>query len=61
MPWLRFTANFDWKPKPQVTIAFKAGQEKNVPTPCAEAALAKGVAVRLPRKRRTDGDLDQGA
>lgn len=59
MPWLRFTANFDWKPRPQVTQAFLAGQERNVTTPCAEAAIAKGVAVKLPRKRKPDAD--QGA
>lgn len=59
MPWLRFTADFDWKPRPQVTQAFLAGQERNVTTLCAEAAIAKGRAVRVPRKRSTDAD--QGA
>lgn len=60
MPWVRFTADFDFKPKPQVTLAFRAGQEKNVTTPCAEAAIAKGKAVKLPRKRKGDADQGQG-
>lgn len=54
MPWVRFLTDFDWKPKPQVTLAFRAGQEENVTTPCAEAAIAKGKAVKLPRKRKGD-------
>lgn len=49
MPWLRFTADFDFKPRPQVTIAYRAGEEKNVPTACAAAAVKAGKAVRLPR------------
>lgn len=47
MPKVRFTADFDFKPTPQTTIAFKAGQESLVTTPCAEAAIAKGRAVAI--------------
>lgn len=55
MPWVHFTADFDWKPKPQVTIAYREGQRFLVTTPCANAALAKGVAVKLKTPRKNDG------
>lgn len=61
MPWVRFTADFDFKPKPNVTQAFQEGQERNVTTPCADAAIANGKAVKLPRKRKSHGDHDQGS
>lgn len=50
MPWVRFTADFDWKPKPTVTMAYKAGDTKLVTTPCARQAKALGRAepVRKP-------------
>jgi hypothetical protein len=56
MPWVRFTANFDWKPKPQVTQAFLAGQERNVTTPCADAAIAKGAAVKIRKEKAKPGE-----
>jgi hypothetical protein len=43
MPWLHFTADFDWR-QPGFTIAYKAGTTKNVTRDCAAAALAKGKA-----------------
>ncbi len=57
MPWVRFSQPFDWKPKPSVTIAFRAGDEKLVTTPCAHAAVAagKGVVVKKSRKGKADG------
>lgn len=54
MAWLRFTADFDFKPKPAVTLAYKAGQEKLVTTPCAAAAVAAGKAERI-RKPKGQG------
>lgn len=53
MPWLRFTGDFDWKPKPSVTVAFLNGQERLVTTPCANAAVARGKAVRLRKETKT--------
>jgi hypothetical protein len=47
MPWLRFTADFDWKPQASVTIAYLAGQTRNVTRACAANALAKGKAVKM--------------
>ncbi len=55
MPWVYFTENFDWKPKPQVTIAYREGQRLLVTTPCANAAFAKGVAEKLKTPRKADG------
>ncbi len=51
---VRFTADFDFKPVPAVTLAFKAGDEKTVTTPCGEAAIAAGKAVRLDKKGKAD-------
>ena len=52
MPWVRFTAPFDFKPpgRPQVTIAYKPGVY-NVPSACATLAIAAGKAVRLPKPK----------
>lgn len=47
MPWVRFLEEFDWKPKPAVTVAFRAGTVKLVTRACAEKALTAGKAVRL--------------
>lgn len=43
--WVRFTADFDWKPLRQVTIAYRKGQVVNVRHACAEEAIAVGKAV----------------
>jgi hypothetical protein len=53
--WVRFTADFDFKPKPQVTLAFLAGEERNVTRDCAEKAVAAGKAVRV-KKAKSDGE-----
>ncbi|KAB2743544.1 hypothetical protein [Brucella anthropi] len=55
MPWVRFTADFDWKPMPQVTVAYRKGQCRLVTTPCANAAVAKGVAEKLKTPKKSDG------
>lgn len=47
MPWVRMTEAWDWKPKPQVTIAYKAGATELVTTACAKAAVAAGKAERV--------------
>lgn len=54
--WVRFTADFDWKPKPQVTLAFLAGQERNVTRDCAEKAVAAGKAVKFRKASKADGE-----
>lgn len=59
MPWVRFTADFDFKPKPAVTIAYRAGDDKLVTTPCANAAIALGKATKLPSRKRKSDDAEQ--
>jgi len=56
MPWIRFTADFDFKPKAAVTLAYVAGQEKNVTRECASRAVAAGKAVRIKRTGKHDGE-----
>lgn len=65
MPWVRFSESFDWKPprtwrgrpyaRGRLMLSYFAGQRCNVPTACAEEALAKGVAVKVegPRCKTT--------
>ncbi|MGZ2403878.1 hypothetical protein ACVIKO_001138 [Rhizobium ruizarguesonis] len=52
--WLRFSVDWDWKPRPQVTIAFKAGGVHNVTRACAEAAIAASKATPTERPARND-------
>lgn len=47
MPRVKFLADFDWKPTPQTTIGYRAGQMVLVTTPCAEKAIALGKAERV--------------
>lgn len=47
MPRVRFTADFDFRPKHGVTIAYLAGMTKMVTTRCAEQAIAAGKAKRV--------------
>ena len=56
MPWVEFTKDFDWKPKPQITIAYPAGFRGNVTTLCAQAAVAKGAATKTKTPRKSDGN-----
>jgi hypothetical protein len=49
MPWVRFTADMDWKPKPAVTIGYKAGMVRLVTRACAAKAFAVGKAEKTER------------
>lgn len=53
MARVRFTADFDYRPTPLSTIAYKAGMELTVRRECADQAVAAGKAEELvaPRKR----------
>ncbi|WP_159099633.1 hypothetical protein [Alloyangia pacifica] len=46
MPTVKFTKPFRWKPKPSVSIRYPEGHEGSVTRACAEAAIAKGYAVK---------------
>lgn len=45
MARVRFTADFDYKPVPSVTIAYKAGMSCIVRRECANQAISAGKAV----------------
>ena len=51
MPWVEFTANFDYPipPANRAWIAFKAGDRLLVTTAQADAAVAAGAAKRVPK------------
>lgn len=57
MPWFRFTADFDFKPRAAVTIAYRSGSTKLVSRACAEqaAALGRGDIIERP----VDGNKTQ--
>lgn len=52
--WVRFTSDFDFKPTPQATIAYKAGMVANVTRACATLAVAAGKADRLRKVGKAD-------
>jgi hypothetical protein len=58
MPRVRFTADFDFRPKQGVTIGYKAGWAGLVTTPCASQAVAAKKAVRT-GKVKTEPDHGQ--
>lgn len=51
MPWLKFHQDYDWRPKTNVIVAYKAGMTRLVTTPCAAAATAAGAAVRVAKPK----------
>ena len=42
--WVKFTAEFWWRVKPQVKIRYRPSKAVNVPRACGEAAIAAGKA-----------------
>jgi hypothetical protein len=59
MTRVRFTADFDYRPIPQVTIGYLAGMEETVKRECADQAIAAGKAVLIkPPGRKARGTAD---
>lgn len=56
MARVRFLADFDYRPRAGVTIAYKKGMELTVRRECAEQAIAlkKAKELRPPRKDQPD-------
>ncbi|PVM90666.1 hypothetical protein [Caulobacter endophyticus] len=54
MPWVEFTARFDWTPPKdrRRTTVYRPGHMLLVTTPCATAAIAAGAAHRIATPRR---------
>ncbi len=57
MAWVRFTADFDYHPRPRVTIAYKTGMVMRVKRDCANQATALGRAVEMPPPSRHQDPL----
>lgn len=69
---IRFLVDWDWKPSPMATIAYRAGQSYYVTLACAEKALAQGkaepvtgpdappagIGAAIARKRRKKAGVD---
>ncbi len=47
MTRVRFTADFDYRPIPQVTIGYLAGMEETVKRDCAAQAIAAEKAIEI--------------
>lgn len=61
--WVRFTADFDFSPvefSGLVTVAYKAGTVENVPTACADLALAAGKAEKTKAPRGAEPEPADG-
>ncbi len=54
MPWVRFTAPFNYHVKRNVTIAYKPGHVCLVKIACADQAIRSGKAVEIERPRKAD-------
>lgn len=57
MARIRFSRDWDWKPSPRVTIAYRGGHEYTVKRECADAAVKDGAGkeIRPPAKGKGDG------
>ncbi|UXT99916.1 hypothetical protein [Agrobacterium tumefaciens] len=60
MARVRFTQDFDYRPAPSVTIAYKAEWEGTVKRECAKAAVAAGKAEWIGRdaEAQSDGEVE---
>lgn len=56
--WVRFTSDFDFKPKRNVTMSYKIGNTVNVVKDCAEAAIKAGAAVEMKKTSKTADPVD---
>jgi hypothetical protein len=51
MPRVRFTGDFDYRPRRHVVIAYKSGHDLPVKQDCADQAVAAGKAVLVGKAR----------
>jgi hypothetical protein len=54
MARVSFSHDFDYRPTPAVTIAYKAGREYTVRRECADQAIALGRATDLQQPSRSE-------
>lgn len=55
--WVKFTAQFRYRPKSQVVIRYPEGATMNVPSPAGEKAIAEGKALAV-KKGKARGVKD---
>jgi hypothetical protein len=60
MPWVRFSADYPWHQRHNVTVMYRAGGTYLVKQNVADAARAKGVAELTKRPEKSDGDDARG-
>lgn len=54
---VRFTQDYDYKPLPQVTVAYLAGMVKTVKRECGRRAIEAGKALEITRQKdENDGN-----
>jgi hypothetical protein len=51
MPWIHFTADFDFRPSRRLALAYRAGPTLLVPTATAVAAESAGAGRRVPKPK----------
>ncbi len=54
MPWVRFTADYDWWVLPSVCRAYRKGAVRLVTTRCARLAKSRHKAVAATREEISD-------
>lgn len=54
MPWVRFTRDFDYKPKPRVFQVYPKGYVGLVTTACAKEAIGENAAVKIKKPETAD-------
>ena len=59
MARVRFIADFDYKPLPSMTIAYRAGMVCVVKRECADQAFAAGKAVDFFRNKEAADGADE--
>jgi len=54
MPWVEFTANFEFRPSPSTSIDYIEGMRLSVTETCAVQAVAAGKAKRVATPKAAD-------
>lgn len=60
MTRVRFTADFDYKPTKQTTVAYKAGMELTVKKECADQAILGSMAILLEQPKTSRKRSERG-
>lgn len=58
MAWMKMLADFGYRPKPGITIAYKEGQTYSAPRAAVTLAVAAGKAVRMTKARKDEEPVE---